>query len=155
MVARKDSKPLFEPCELEQEKGRCTLSQWAKVKTKIQNPEVFIEACVANGLSFERVTGNDRINGMRIYGIVRTSPNERDRSHMAFLCEDKGGYRFVVDADPRYSAITQKLGPGGGRLMRDYTTSMVMNGVRRQGGSVIRREERADGSLFIRVGLAG
>jgi hypothetical protein len=127
------------------------MSFWAKIQgVQIQDLGVFQNVCEKHQISY--TVNQDQAFKMQGYA-VHAVLQDRNGGGQAFVVQDGGGFRLFIDNDVNYSSISRRLGTGGGRLTRDYTSEFIQRGVRRKGGSVT-EVEQPDGSLILRVRVA-
>ena len=127
------------------------MSFWAKIKgVQIQDLSVFQRVCEKHDITYEQNQDvNFKMNNYRVHAVL----SDRRGSSRAYVVNDGGGFRLVIDNDANYSSLSRRLGTNGGRLTRDYTSEFIQQGVRRKGGSVTTMEQ-PDGSLVLRVRVA-
>lgn len=128
------------------------MSFWAKCGVVISDLECFKRSCDKHSVEYvENKDRNFKMQGLEVHATLRDMVAGRGQRREAFLVRDGGGFRLVIDSDPRYSTLTGRLGRNGGKLTRDYTQGYVSKGVRRKGRRIRRTIENPDGSLVLKV----
>ena len=131
------------------------MSFWMKMGLTISDLTCFKQSCKKNGIDY--VLNEDEnlyMQGMKVHAILNdTVPGGPSYSRSGFLVRDGGGYKVIIDNDPNYSSITNRLGKNGGLLTRNYAEAVVKKNVAMSGGFVQSTQEQPDGSVLLRVGV--
>ena len=128
------------------------MSFWAKVGVVISDLGCFKNSC--NQHDVEYVENTDpafKMQGFEVHATLRDKGRGQGFRRDAFLVRGGGGFRLLIDNDPHYSSLTNRLGRNGGKLTRDYTKEFVARGIRRKGRRIRRVIENPDGSLVLKV----
>jgi len=122
----------------------------------ISDLECFKRSCDQQSVEYiENTDANFKMRGYEVQATLRDQVGGgRGSRREAFLVKDGGGFRLIIDNDPRYSSLTGRLGRNGGKLTRGYSQSFIEKGVRRKGGRIKNRTENPDGSLVLKVRAA-
>lgn len=132
------------------------------MQMEIKDLEKFKAACEQHNVSYkENTDAHFTMSGSRVKGILTdmapTSQGRWGGGGNAYLVETEkpGVYKLSIDNDVYYSTLSARLGKNGGKLTRDYTTSVVLDGVRKQGGMLLGQQEQPDGSVILKVSAVG
>ena len=124
------------------------MSFWAKLGVTIQDIGCFKLSCEKHGIRYEENQDkNFKQQGLPVHATLTDTQGR----NQAYLVRDGGGFKVVVDNDPNYSSITQRLGRNGGKLTRDYAAEVVYKGAMNAGGMINSTTENKDGSVVIRM----
>lgn len=123
------------------------MSFWAKIGMVINDLGCFRASCQKHGIEY---THNEDQNFKQQGLLVQATLRDTEGGSTAYLVQDGGGYRVIVDNDPNYSSITRRLGRNGGKLTRDYTVNVAEKQVSSAGGYITSCEEQPDGGMIVK-----
>ena len=125
------------------------MSFWMKLGLEINDLGCFKESCKKHDVTFEENQNRDfRWQGHKVAAFLK---NKNEGHVTAYLVEDGGGFKLMLDNDAGYSYLTRRLGQNGGKLTKDYSVSVIKKQVSNSGGFVNSEIEQPDGSVLLRV----
>lgn len=130
------------------------MSFWVKSGIKINDLEVFKSQCQKWQVSYEiNQDANFKWQGFPVHATLTDQVDIHGYQRNGFLVREGGGYKLMVDNDPKYSTLTARLGANGGKMCRDYATEVFKNQVSNAGGFIDYSREMDDGSVVMKVSM--
>lgn len=121
-------------------------------KTIITNLRYFQTACKKNQVMYNQGKEGEIRNGLPVEArLIDQVPSEGQNLYPGFLVRGKEGFQLMIDSDANYSSLTRRLGPNGGKLMRDYAQEFIEQEMTAQGGCLSEAIEQEDGGIILKV----
>lgn len=121
----------------------------------IQDLECFKAACEQHDVDYAtNEDENFKWQGLPVQATLTDRKTGAGYRNQAYLVRSEGAFKLMIDNDANYSSITARVGKNGGKITRDYTTSVITKGVRRNGGLINLVAEQPDGSILLKISSA-
>jgi hypothetical protein len=121
-----------------------------KTKVPITDLELFARICDKHQVTYKALDGTTNKVAELIDHAVYDRRFARTTAH---VIKDGSGYVLHIDNDQNYCSLSHRLGKNGGKLIQDYTVTMLKSKLSRSGQMARVSRTLADGTIIMKVAV--